>query len=154
MAAELDQAQSLEEAQAKLAEQNGRHAIDEASKFSGKIDLMITDVVMPGMSGGQLAELLAAARPNMKVLFVSGYAEKVVMNHQILDLSNNFLQKPFTLATLGSKMREVLGRTAAAVVPGRTGHTRWLIARFHAPYNRACGLLHEPVGSAAGQENR
>jgi two-component system, cell cycle sensor histidine kinase and response regulator CckA len=55
--------------------QDGLQAIDTAGKLSGKIDLLVTDVVMPGMSGGQMAELLAESRSEMKVLFVSGYAE-------------------------------------------------------------------------------
>ena len=69
---------------------------------------MVTDVVMPGMSGGQVAELLADSRREMKVLFVSGYTERVVQNHQILDAHSNFPQKPVTLGSLARKIREVL----------------------------------------------
>jgi len=95
---------------------DGLQAIDAASKHSGPIHLMVTDVVMPGMSGGQLAEVFGDVRPEMKVLFVSGYAEKVVLNHQIMDTRSNFLQKPFTLVSLALKIREVLatGRAAGA----------------------------------------
>jgi two-component system cell cycle sensor histidine kinase/response regulator CckA len=75
---------------------------------------MVTDVVMPGMSGGQLAELLADKYSDMKMLFVSGYSEQVVLRHKILDVHGNFLQKPFTLKSLAAKIREVLGTTAAA----------------------------------------
>ncbi len=74
---------------------------------------MITDVVMPGMSGGQLAELLLERYPDMKVLFMSGYSERVVVRHQIPAPPTNFLQKPFTLKALAAKVREVLGNTAA-----------------------------------------
>jgi two-component system cell cycle sensor histidine kinase/response regulator CckA len=77
---------------------DGLQAIEAAGKYSGKIDLMVTDAVMPGMSGGQVAELLADSRREMKVLFVSGYAQRLVQNHQIMDAHTNFLQKPFTLA--------------------------------------------------------
>ena len=70
-------------------------AIDAAGKFFGKIDLLVTDVVMPGRSGGRMAELLTESRSEMKVLFVSGYAEKTVQNHRILDGHTNLLQKPY-----------------------------------------------------------
>ena len=93
---------------------DGLQAIEAAGKYSGKIDLMVTDVVMPGMSGGQVAELLADSRREMKVLFVSGYAERVVQNHQILDAHTNFLQKPFALASLARKIREVLSKKEVA----------------------------------------
>jgi PAS domain S-box-containing protein len=93
---------------------DGLQAVEAAHKYSGKIDMMITDVVMPGMSGGQLAELLADKYSDMKMLFVSGYSEQVVLRHKILDVQGNFLQKPFTLKSLAAKIREVLGTTAAA----------------------------------------
>ena len=92
----------------------GLQAIDVVHKHRGTVDLMVTDVVMPGMSGGQLAELLAEKYPNMKVLFVSGYSEQVVLRHQIASLRANFLQKPFTLKSLAAKVREVLDATTAA----------------------------------------
>jgi two-component system, cell cycle sensor histidine kinase and response regulator CckA len=79
---------------------------------------MVTDVVMPGMSGRQLAELLAEKYSDMKVLFVSGYSAKVVLRHKILDVRTNFLQKPFTLKSLGAKIREVLGNASAAAGAG------------------------------------
>jgi len=75
---------------------------------------MVTDVVMPGMSGGQLAELLAERDAGMKVLFVSGYSEQIVLRHKIADVQTNFLQKPFTLKALGAKVRETLDATLAA----------------------------------------
>jgi YesN/AraC family two-component response regulator len=93
---------------------DGLHAVEAADKHEGPIDLMITDVVMPGMSGGQLAELLAEKYPAMKVLFVSGYSENVVLRHKISNNRCNFLQKPFTLKSLGTKIREVLGTAVAA----------------------------------------
>jgi YesN/AraC family two-component response regulator len=93
---------------------DGLQAVEAAHKYSGKIDMMITDVVMPGMSGGQLAELLVDKYSDMKMLFVSGYSEQVVLRHKILDVHGNFLQKPFTLKSLAAKIREVLGTAAAA----------------------------------------
>jgi two-component system cell cycle sensor histidine kinase/response regulator CckA len=98
---------------------DGLQAVDAAARHKGRIDLMVTDVVMPGMSGGQLAELLAEKYPKMEVLFISGYSEKVVLRHNILDVQTNFLQKPFTLKSLGGKVREVLGKASvAAAVAG------------------------------------
>ena len=95
---------------------DGLQAVDVVHKHERPIDLMVTDVVMPGMSGGQLAELLAEKYPNMKVLFVSGYSEQVVLRHRIASLHSNFLQKPFTLKSLAAKVREMLDATAAAAV--------------------------------------
>lgn len=97
---------------------DGLNAVEVADKHPGKIDLMITDVVMPGMSGGQLAELLAGKYSAMKVLFVSGYSEKVVLRHKILDVQTNFLQKPFTLKALAMKIREVLGHVSVSASAG------------------------------------
>ena len=93
---------------------DGLHAVEVADKHQGRIDIMVTDVVMPGMSGGQLAELLSERYSAMKVLFVSGYSEKVVLRHKILDVQTNFLQKPFTLKSLAAKIREVLGHVLAS----------------------------------------
>ncbi len=100
--------------------QNGLQAIDVAHKHQGPIHLMVTDVVMPGMSGGQLAELLAEKYTEMKVLFVSGYSEQVVLRHKIVDLHTNFLQKPFALKSLTAKVREILD--AAKAVAAGAGH--------------------------------
>jgi two-component system cell cycle sensor histidine kinase/response regulator CckA len=98
---------------------DGLHAVEAAHEYSGHIDLLITDVVMPGMSGGQLAELLLERDPNLKVLFMSGYSEKVVLRHKISDLHTNFLQKPFTLRALAAKIREALGCASAAAGAGQ-----------------------------------
>jgi two-component system, cell cycle sensor histidine kinase and response regulator CckA len=76
-------------------------AVEAAHKHAGKIDLLVTDVVMPGMSGGQLAELLTGKYSDMKVLFVSGYSEQVVSRHKIADIQAAFLQKPFTVEDAG-----------------------------------------------------
>ena len=99
-----------------LEAKDGLSAVEAASNHNGPIDLMVTDVVMPGMSGGQLAEMLAEKYPNIRVLFMSGYAETVMHSHKIMDLELrcSFLQKPFNLRALGRKVREMLCKRAAA----------------------------------------
>ena len=102
-----------------LETQNGEDALRVARSYSEAIHLMITDVVMPRIGGPKLAEQLAADRPEMKVLFVSGYAESTVLQHGAIDMASQFLQKPFTLRSLARKIRDVLRsgenvRTAAS----------------------------------------
>ena len=72
------------------------------------IDILITDVVMPGVSGLEIAEQLSAQRPDMKVLYISGYTDDAVINHGLLKDEINFLQKPFTPKSLARKVRELL----------------------------------------------
>jgi two-component system cell cycle sensor histidine kinase/response regulator CckA len=86
---------------------NGADALRASRQHGGAIHLMIADVVMPKMGGSKLAELLADERPDMKVLFVSGYAENTVLPQGSIDHAR-FLQKPFSLKTLARKIREVL----------------------------------------------
>jgi YesN/AraC family two-component response regulator len=95
---------------------DGLSAVDAVNKHTGVIDLVVTDVVMPGMGGGQLGEILVGKYPNIKVLFMSGYAETIVHSHKIMDLEVrcDFLQKPFNLRTLGRKVRQLLSKKAVA----------------------------------------
>ncbi|HZC81182.1 MAG TPA: ATP-binding protein, partial [Nitrospiraceae bacterium] len=86
----------------------GKEAFRLSGQHTGTIHLMITDVVMPGMSGRELAERLKSARPSMKVLFMSGYTDKAMVHHGELDPCTAFLQKPFTPQALARKVREVL----------------------------------------------
>jgi two-component system, cell cycle sensor histidine kinase and response regulator CckA len=88
---------------------NGEDALRVSRAYCGPIDLMISDVVMPKMSGPQLAEQLAAERPKMKILFASGYAESTVIRHGKIDATNQFIEKPFSLHALARKIREILG---------------------------------------------
>jgi two-component system cell cycle sensor histidine kinase/response regulator CckA len=101
-----------------LEARNGEDALHIARDYLGPIHLMVTDVVMPHLGGAQLAEQLAAERPHMKVLFVSGYAENTILRHGVIDVSTRFLQKPFGLKTLARKIREVLETRAAAAASG------------------------------------
>ena len=91
-----------------LEAKDGVDALAVAKKTRSTIHLLITDVVMPNMSGGQLAKELAALRPETKLLFVSGYAGKTVLDHNVLDLETNFVQKPYTLKQLSLKIRSAL----------------------------------------------
>ena len=91
-----------------LEASNGEDALRVSRAHAGQIELMITDVVMPKMGGPMLAEWLADERPNMKVLFVSGYAENTVLRHGKVDVTTGFLQKPFSGKMLARKVREVL----------------------------------------------
>jgi CheY-like chemotaxis protein len=102
-----------------LEAKDGLDALSVAQSCGSTIHLAVTDVVMPNMSGGQLAQELARLRPETRLLFVSGYAGKTVLDHNVLDLENNFLQKPFTLKQFASKIREVLNRGQEAVANPR-----------------------------------
>ena len=73
---------------------------------------------MPNMSGGQMAMELTHLRPGVKLLFVSGYAGKTVLDHKVFDLETNFLQKPYTLKQLSGKIRVALNHDAAKAASG------------------------------------
>ncbi len=85
-------------------------ALALARQHAGKIDLLMTDVVMPEMNGRDLAKSLLSFFPDLKRLFMSGYTANVIAHHGVLDLGVHFLQKPFTMNELSTKIREVLGR--------------------------------------------
>ena len=91
-----------------LEARDGVDALSISKNHGSTIHLAVTDVVMPHMSGGELAKALETLRPQTRVLFVSGYAGQTVLDHNVIDVENNFLQKPFTLKQLASKVRTVL----------------------------------------------
>ena len=91
-----------------LEASSGHDALSVSQQTPGRIHLMLTDVVMPGISGGETAELLKAQRPEIKVLFMSGHTENSIVHHGVLNPGVAFLQKPFKHDLLVSKVREVL----------------------------------------------
>jgi PAS domain S-box-containing protein len=91
---------------------DGEEALRLARLHPGSIDLLLTDVVMPHLGGRELAERLAAARPGLRVLYMSGYTDGVLVRDGVLEEGLAFLQKPFSPFTLLGKVREVLDRPA------------------------------------------
>jgi CheY-like chemotaxis protein len=91
-----------------LEARHGREALALAERHGGHIDLLMTDVVMPHGSGGELAERFREAHPTTRVLYVSGYTDDAIVHHGVNDVGQPFLQKPFTPQALGRKIRDVL----------------------------------------------
>jgi|GEM_PF-304851 len=91
-----------------LSAQTPHDAIKEAKDYEGEIHLLITDVVMPEMNGGELAEQLKTLRPSIRCLYMSGYTTNAIVHNGILKDNINYIQKPFTLHTLSAKLREIL----------------------------------------------
>jgi len=91
-----------------LAARSGVEALEIIAQHPTQIHLMVTDVVMPGMNGRELAQLACAKRSDLKVLYVSGYTGEAVLQHRLLEPGVAFLQKPFTPDVLARKARELL----------------------------------------------
>jgi hypothetical protein len=89
---------------------SGAEALALSKAYRGSIDLLLTDVVMPGMGGQQLAEELRRRRPEIKVIYVSGYTAHTVSDHGVLDAGVEFLAKPFSREALARKLRETLSK--------------------------------------------
>jgi len=94
--------------------ENGEAGLAAAEKHTGVIHLVITDVVMPGMSGREMVKQLSHSRQGTKVLYLSGYTEDSIISEGAIESGTAFLQKPFTLQNLSKKVREVLGSDAAS----------------------------------------
>ena len=89
---------------------NGEDALALAGADGQPIHLLVTDVVMPGMNGRQLAGRLAQTHPETRTLFTSGYTENIIAHHGVLDRGIEFLSKPYTLEILTRRVREVLDK--------------------------------------------
>ncbi len=90
--------------------QDGQAALTLSRAYEGDIDLLVTDLVMPGMPGRELASRLLDERPTLRVLYMSGYTDDVIVRHAVLERGSPYLQKPFTPNTLATKVREALDR--------------------------------------------
>jgi PAS domain S-box-containing protein len=104
---------------------DGAVAMQIAVAHAGIIHLLLTDVIMPGMNGRELAQRVSEIRPNTKVLYMSGYTENVIGHNGTLDAGVRLLQKPFTLHDLKNKVREVLDSSTfprEVAMPVRTAH--------------------------------
>jgi PAS domain S-box-containing protein len=98
-----------------LAAASGDEALSVEAGHEGPIDLLLTDVVMPGMSGSALAAELAARRPGLRILYMSGYTDDAVLRHGISHAETEFIQKPFTPEGLARRVREVIDVPMRAV---------------------------------------
>ncbi|HEY5218371.1 MAG TPA: response regulator, partial [Gemmatimonadaceae bacterium] len=99
-----------------IAEESGERALQRATEHAGRVDLLVTDVVMPGMTGPELARRLADVHPETAALFLSGYTDEVVLKMGVAAGNVAFLQKPFTHSVFLAKAREVLDRQRAGQV--------------------------------------
>jgi CheY-like chemotaxis protein len=91
-----------------ICARDGLEALSVAGDFDGIIHLLVTDVIMPHMNGHELASKLSSLRPDMKILYVSGYSDNDIGDHGVLDPRFELLQKPFTPQTLARKIRDVI----------------------------------------------
>ncbi len=96
-----------------LVAENGAAAVKAASEHKGAIDLVMTDVVMPGLSGSELTKRIEAIRPGIRIMYMSGYTDQAIVHHGILGPDIVLLQKPFTLNALAHKLREALAKKFA-----------------------------------------
>ena len=101
-----------------LAAPDAAQALTLADDHRGPIHILVTDVVMPGLSGNQLAQRLLRRRPELRVLYISGYPEDSIAHHGVLDADQNFLQKPFPPGQFLEKVREVLDARVQAAGQG------------------------------------
>jgi CheY-like chemotaxis protein len=95
---------------------NAEQAIELFQSRKGKIDLLLTDIIMPGMDGKQLADLLRSDEPDLRVLFVSGYTNDVILDRGVDEHYANFLAKPFSAETLANKLQLILAAPPSSKV--------------------------------------
>ncbi len=99
----------------------GDQALEIAARHRGRIHLLLTDVVMPGLSGRILSERLTAARPDTRVLYMSGYSDDAILRHGVRKAAAHFIQKPFSIDALTHKIRETL--SAPSNIPAEPAAT-------------------------------
>jgi CheY-like chemotaxis protein len=92
-----------------LACEHPAEGIETCQRHSGQIDLLLTDVVMPGMNGKEMANRIAEMLPELRVVFMSGYTEQALLKDGLLDSRIEYLQKPFSLHTLRQRLARVMG---------------------------------------------
>jgi two-component system, cell cycle sensor histidine kinase and response regulator CckA len=93
-----------------LTADNGNDALQVCNDHQGEIHLVLTDVVMPRMNGRELAERMAKIRPEVKILYTSGYTDDIILHHGVLEEGVQFISKPFSSSNLIRKVRELLDR--------------------------------------------
>ena len=91
-----------------LASDSPDEALQVAAEHTGPIDLLLTDVIMPGINGKELAQQLLTLHPELKLVYMSGYTADVIAHHGVLDAGVHFLQKPFSRTSLSLKIKEAL----------------------------------------------
>jgi DNA-binding response OmpR family regulator len=101
-----------------LRASSGEAALRVAEQHVGSIDLLLADVVMPGMSGRELADRLRPLRPNVKVIYMSAFSAEVMGEHGVLDANAPFVSKPFTTDFLVQTVRRILGSEGPSRRPG------------------------------------
>ena len=92
-----------------VATSSPQEALRISQSYSMKIDMVMTDVIMPELSGRDLVEKMQKQHPDLKYLFMSGYTDSVIARHGVLDEGIHFINKPFSIQGLSAKVREVLG---------------------------------------------
>ncbi|MGB8475330.1 MAG: PAS domain S-box protein [Candidatus Acidiferrum sp.] len=105
-----------------LSAENGEHAMQVVANHGGTLDLLLTDVVMPGMNGRTLAELLSRRQPGLTVLYMSGYTDAFIAGHGVLEAGIQLIHKPFTEDALIRKVREVIDSSKKARTSSREPH--------------------------------
>jgi PAS domain S-box-containing protein len=141
---------------------DGAAAVQICVAHQGTIHLLLTDVIMPGMNGRELAQRVSEIRPNMKVLYMSGYTENAIGQNGTLDAGIKLLQKPFTLHALKATVREVLDQTtlpqevamsARAILHSEARMAREKVAPFRAQrFNLHLPLRYRKVGEEAWRQ--
>jgi CheY-like chemotaxis protein len=97
---------------------SGMEALETAALHHGEIEVVLTDVVMPGMSGREFADQVNAATPGLKVVFMSGYPDEVAADLGVLGPETNYLQKPFTEASVLAALAQAVGTQNTALAAG------------------------------------